>query len=108
MPGTMPSAFMRAASFYQTTTLFLGPGKRNSYRHLEIPYPRIIKKPLHVPANPRSLGNETADNDYVILTQKPNYQTDPRWLDEGQRPDFLKENGLMMLRPYQKRAVQSI
>ena len=58
--------------------------------------------------NPRSLVNETVDNDYVIRTQKPDYHLDPRWLDEAQRPDFLKDNGLMMLRDYQKRAVQSI
>lgn len=58
--------------------------------------------------NPKSLVNEVVDDDYVILTQKPDYRLDPRWLNESQREDFLNDNGLMMLRHYQKRAVQSI
>ncbi|GAF79522.1 unnamed protein product, partial [marine sediment metagenome] len=58
--------------------------------------------------NPQALVNELLEGDYIILTQKPDYASDPRWIDESQRKDFLKENGLMMLRPYQKRAVHSI
>ena len=58
--------------------------------------------------NPDTLINEFVDNDYVAITQKPNYATDPRWLDESQRKDFLKENGLMILRDYQLNAVKSI
>ena len=58
--------------------------------------------------NPKSLINELVDDDYVVLTQKPDYQSDPRWTDEAQRKDFLKANGLMLLRQYQKKAVYSI
>ena len=58
--------------------------------------------------NPDTLINEFVDNDYVALTQKPDYVTDPRWLNESQRKDFLKENGLMILRDYQLNAVKSI
>ncbi len=58
--------------------------------------------------NSANLVREVIDNDYVLLTQKPDYSSDPRWLDESQRMDFLKDNGLMLLREYQKRAVHSI
>ena len=58
--------------------------------------------------NSANLVREIIDNDYVLLTQKPDYGSDPRWLDESQRMDFLKDNGLMLLREYQKRAVHSI
>ena len=58
--------------------------------------------------NPDSLINEHLDNDYVAITQKPDYATDPRWIDESQRKDFLKDNGLMILRDYQLNAVKSI
>ena len=58
--------------------------------------------------NSANLVREVIDNDYVLLTQKPDYGSDPRWLDESQRTDFLKDNGLMLLREYQKRAVHSI
>jgi len=58
--------------------------------------------------NSANLVREVIDNDYVLLTQKPDYSNDPRWLDESQRMDFIKDNGLMLLREYQKRAVHSI
>ena len=58
--------------------------------------------------DPNNLINELLENDYIAKTQKPDYATDPRWLDESQRKDFLKENGLMILREYQLNAVKSI
>lgn len=58
--------------------------------------------------NPNSLIKEVVEKDYIVLTQKPDYASDPRWLDESVQADFIKENGLMMLRPYQARAVHSI
>jgi type I restriction enzyme R subunit len=58
--------------------------------------------------NPDTLVNELVEADYILLTQKPDYKNDPRWLDETQRDAFLKENGLKLLRPYQVRAVHAI
>ena len=58
--------------------------------------------------NPDALVNELLEEDYVAKTQKPDYVTDPRWVDEDQRKDFIKENGLMFLREYQLNAVKSI
>ena len=58
--------------------------------------------------NTHTLINELVENDYVAITQKPNYATDPRYLDELTRDDFLRENSLMLLRDYQLKAVQSI
>ena len=58
--------------------------------------------------NPDALINELVEDDYVAKTQKPDYATDPRWLDESQKKDFIKDNGLMFLREYQLNAVKSI
>ncbi|HUU15684.1 MAG TPA: DEAD/DEAH box helicase family protein [Sedimentisphaerales bacterium] len=58
--------------------------------------------------NPQTLVSEPVDDDYIVLTQKPDYVSDPRWLDETQRSNLIKDNDLKFLRPYQKRAVQSI
>jgi len=58
--------------------------------------------------NPKILINELVEADYILLTQNPNYKSDPRWIDENQRDVFLKDNGLKLLRPYQVRAVRSI
>lgn len=57
---------------------------------------------------PEFLVNEILKNDYVAITQKPNYATDPRFLDEIQRDDFLTDNSIMLLRDYQLNAVKSI
>jgi type I restriction enzyme R subunit len=58
--------------------------------------------------NPSALINELIEAEYILLTQKPDYKSDPRWIDESQREAFLKENNLKLLRPYQVKAVQSI
>ncbi|MGA2069801.1 MAG: DEAD/DEAH box helicase family protein [Sedimentisphaerales bacterium] len=58
--------------------------------------------------NPNTLINELIEQDYILLTQKPDYKSDPRWLDETQRETFLKDNGLKLLRPYQVNAVRAI
>ncbi|MFA5864242.1 MAG: DEAD/DEAH box helicase family protein [Phycisphaerae bacterium] len=58
--------------------------------------------------NPDLLVKEPMERDYIILTQKPDYQSDPRWRDESQQAAFLKDNGLRMLRDYQLRAVQKV
>ncbi len=58
--------------------------------------------------NPESLVNELVANDYVAVTQKPDYATDPQFMDEDTRDDFLRDNSLMLLRDYQLKAVHSI
>lgn len=57
---------------------------------------------------PENLVNELVDHDYVVVTQNPDYSKDPRWDDESQRDDYLRENGLMLLRKYQLKAIHSI
>ena len=74
----------------------------------QFPTQESLKSHSKFKPNPQSLINELVEDDYVALTQKPDYAFDPRWIDESQRDDFIRENNLMMLRPYQKKAVLSI
>lgn len=74
----------------------------------QFPTQESLKSHSAFKPNPKSLVNELVEDDYVVLTQKPDYASDPRWIDESQRSAFTKENNLMMLRPYQKKAVHSI
>ena len=74
----------------------------------QLPTQESLKSHSTFKPNPKSLVNELVDDDYVVLTQKPDYASDPRWIDESQRSGFIKENSLMLLRPYQKKAVHSI
>jgi len=74
----------------------------------QFPTQESLKSHSTFKPNPQSLVNELVEEDYVVLTQKPDYNSDPRWIDENQRDDFVKDNNLMFLRDYQKRAVHSI
>lgn len=58
--------------------------------------------------NKETLINETVKEDYVAITQKPDYYLDPRWLDETQRKDYLEDNKIRLLRKYQVRAIERI
>ena len=74
----------------------------------KFPTQKSLKSHSTFKPNPQSLINELVEADYVTLTQKPDYATDPLWIDENQRNDFIRNNGLMLLRPYQLKAVHSI
>jgi type I restriction enzyme R subunit len=55
--------------------------------------------------NPDVLVSEKVDDDYVVVTQLPNYRNDPRWLNAALREEFIKDANLKFLRPYQLRAI---
>ena len=57
---------------------------------------------------PEALINEPVKEDYIVVTQNPDYAKDPRWIDETQRKNFLDENKLRLLRKYQVRAIERI
>ncbi|MGO9138134.1 MAG: DEAD/DEAH box helicase family protein [Syntrophales bacterium] len=54
------------------------------------------------------LVRENVRDDYIVLTQNPYYQQDPRWKDESQRKQFIADTELRFLRPYQLEAVKKI
>jgi type I restriction enzyme R subunit len=55
-----------------------------------------------------ALSEEKVESDYIVQTQNPNYQKDPRWIDEKQRLDFIKDQDLKFLRPYQLASIQAL
>lgn len=57
---------------------------------------------------PERLVHESVGADYIARTQLPQFERDPRWIDEPQRSDFLKETGLRLLRDYQLQAIWAI
>ncbi len=58
--------------------------------------------------NAEALINEKVKEDYIVKTQKPDYASDPRYIDESQRSAFIEENKLRFLRNYQVRAIERI
>ncbi|MDO8528622.1 MAG: DEAD/DEAH box helicase family protein [Nanoarchaeota archaeon] len=55
--------------------------------------------------NPEAIVKEKIETDYIVLTQKPDYNNDPKYLDDEKQVSYIKENQLKFLRPYQINAV---
>jgi len=58
--------------------------------------------------NKNSLVKEKIESEYMAITQKPDYQTDPDYIDEKKRSSFIEKIGLRFFRPYQLKAIHSI
>ncbi len=74
----------------------------------KFPSPASVEGYTAFKPNPAALAREVVDKDYIVRTQKPDYQADPSWLSEATRPQYILNNGLRFLRDYQLNAVASI
>ena len=74
----------------------------------KFPRPETVIGYTDFKPNAETLINETVNEDYIVKTQKPDYEKDPRYIDEVQRPAFIEENKLRFLRKYQVRAIERI
>lgn len=54
------------------------------------------------------LVNVQVGNDYIALTQDPDYNMDPRWNTEDGKKEMIEREGLRFLRPYQLNAIISV
>jgi len=97
--------------------VILSNGNEHYLWDLEIGSPNIISKfPTQkdfknynsFKPDPDNLIKEKVDEDYIIKTQNPDYDKDPRYKDETQRKNYLDENRLRLLRIYQIRAIERI
>ncbi len=74
----------------------------------KFPAPETVIRYTEFKPSAQALINETVKEDYIVTTQKPDYDRDPRWIDKGQRKNYLEENKLRLLRKYQVRAIERI
>lgn len=58
--------------------------------------------------NPEELIQTLVDENYVVTTQMPDYSSDPVFQNEKTRDEFLKDNNLKQLRPYQVQAIKTL
>jgi len=58
--------------------------------------------------NSRRLVEESVATDYIVLTQRPAYQSDAGWKNEAERPAYIQANKLRFLRPYQLKAIHQL
>jgi type I restriction enzyme R subunit len=80
----------------------------NPYLITQFPTPNSVKGYAAVQPNPQKLAAEVVTDDYIVLTQRPDYARDPRWRSPTERPQFIKDLNLPFLRPYQLCAVHAI
>lgn len=73
-----------------------------------IPSPETVIGYNTFKLNPQSLISEEVKENYIIRTQRPDYDKDPIYIDETQRKNFLEVNKLSLLRKYQVRAIERI
>ena len=72
------------------------------------PEPESVIGYSKVQSNPKRLVEEQVRDDYVVLTQRPNYASEAAWKNEAERPGFIRANNLRFLRTYQLRAIQAL
>ena len=72
------------------------------------PSPETVKGYSNFKPDRNSLVNEVVNADYIVLTQKPDYKSDPSYINEENRKHYIELNKLRFLRKYQILAVNSI
>jgi type I restriction enzyme R subunit len=67
----------------------------------------LTQHELYVP-DPEELAKENIDENYIIASQMPSYLKDPDFNNPAKRLDFLRENNLKQMRPYQVAAIKKL
>ncbi|HEY5743338.1 MAG TPA: DEAD/DEAH box helicase family protein [Terrimicrobiaceae bacterium] len=80
----------------------------NPYVITSFPTPSSVIGYQQTVPNPKRLIEETVDDDYIVLTQRPGYASEAAWKNRGERSRFIDANGLRFLRLYQKKAIYAI
>jgi type I restriction enzyme, R subunit len=80
----------------------------NPYVITSFPTPDSVSGYQKVTPNPQRLIEDQVGEDYIVRTQRPNYQSEAGWRNEAERPGYIQANKLRFLRPYQLKAIYSL
>jgi type I restriction enzyme R subunit len=80
----------------------------NPYLITSLPTPDSVIGYQQVTPNPQRLVEDQVSDDYIVLTQRPNYQSEAAWRNEAERPGYIQANKLRFLRPYQLKAIHAL
>jgi type I restriction enzyme R subunit len=107
----------RYAQTLNTRFVILSNGNLHYFWNLERGDPEIItefptQESLKLrqdfkPDNQR-LADEEVNDDYIALSQNPNFKDDPRYKQEETRDQYLWDENLRILRPYQLKAIHAL
>jgi type I restriction enzyme R subunit len=74
----------------------------------EFPTQESLLHRLEFKPDNKRLADEKVEADYIAITRNPNYKDDPRYQNEETRAQYLRDEGLPILRPYQLKAIHSL
>jgi type I restriction enzyme, R subunit len=80
----------------------------NPYLITSFPKPDSVIGYQQVRPNPQRLIEDQVSDDYIVLTQRPSYQSEAAWRNEAERPGYIQANKLRFLRPYQLKAIYAL
>ena len=80
----------------------------NPYVITSFPTPDSVTGYQKVTPNPQRLIEEQVGEDYIVRTQRPNYESEAGWRSEAERTGYIQANKLRFLRPYQLKAIHSL
>lgn len=80
----------------------------NPYLITAFPSPESVTAAAKVLPDRGRITSEPVADDYVVLTQRPNYAAEAAWNSEAERPEFIRANKLRFLRPYQLSAMKAL
>ena len=80
----------------------------NPYVVTSFPTPDSVVGYQKVSPNPQRLIEAQVGDDYIVLTQRPSYQSEAAWRNEAERPGYIQANKLRFLRPYQLKAIHAL
>ena len=74
----------------------------------EFPRQDSFEHRVRFKADHQKLSNEEVGDDYIALTQDPDFKHDPRYQKTDTREEYVREKELRILRPYQLRAIRAL
>ena len=80
----------------------------NPYIITSFPTPGSVAGYSRVQPSSQRLIDEQVSDDYIVLTQRPNYASEAAWRNEAERLNFIKANNLRFLRTYQLQAIHAL
>lgn len=80
----------------------------NPYIITSFPTPDSVNGYKQVTPNPKRVIDEQVNDNYIVLTQRPNYESEAAWQNESERLEYIRVNNLRFLRPYQLNAIHSL
>ena len=80
----------------------------NPYLITSFPSPDSVSGYAKTTPDPQRLVAEPVGEDFIALTQRPNYAAEAGWRNPAERPAYLQANKLRLLRAYQLQAIHSL